>query len=141
MTWTLYAFIATMALAGADICVKLASGKVSNSIGLLIYGSCTFLAGLGWVAWQRLTGLTLTARPEGVVAAVGVGICFATVVASLYLAFSAGAPISVASPVIRLGGLLLAGFVGLTLFREPITLRYVAGLVLSCAGIYLIITR
>ena len=39
----------TFALAGADVFVKLASGKLSNSLGVLIFGTCTFLVGLTWV--------------------------------------------------------------------------------------------
>lgn len=41
MNWITFALFSAGALAAADICVKLAAGKLSNSLGLLIYGSCT----------------------------------------------------------------------------------------------------
>lgn len=141
MTWLFFALATACFLAGADVCVKLAAGKVSSSLGLLIYGSCTFLAGVGWVLWQRLHGAGLIANPRGVVAAVGVGLCFSGVTTGLYLTFSAGAPLSLASPLIRLSGLLLAGLAGLTFFGEPLTWRYGGGLALSCFGLYLMVTR
>jgi len=42
---------------------------------------------------------------------------------------------------IRLGGLVLVSLAGLAFWREPLTWRYVAGMLLACGGIYLIITR
>lgn len=141
MNWIPYALLTALALAAADFCVKLASGKLSNSLALLLYGSCTFLGGLGWVLWQKLNGAPLHAQTPGVWAALGVGVSFSIVTVGLYATFGAGAPISLASPVIRLGGLLLAGIAGLVLLREPLTWRYAMGLALAVGGIYLIVTR
>ena len=43
MIWIPYALITAFALAAADFFVKLAAGKLSNSLALLIYGSSAFL--------------------------------------------------------------------------------------------------
>jgi transporter family protein len=141
MNWIPYALLTALALAAADFCVKLASGKLSNSVALLLYGSCTFLSGLGWVLWQKLNGVPQHVQMPGVWAALGVGVSFSIVTVGLYATFGAGAPISLASPVIRLGGLLLAAIAGLVLLREPLTWRYAIGLALAVGGIYLIVTR
>ncbi len=141
MIWIPYALITALALAAADFFVKLAAGKLSNSLALLIYGSCAFLTGLGWVVWQKFNGATQFAQANGVWAALGVGVSFSIVTIGLYATFAAGAPISVASPVIRLGGLLLAGLAGVILLREPLTLRYTIGVALVLGGMYLVITR
>ena len=141
MNWIVYALATALALASADFFVKLAAGKLSNSLGLLIYGSCTFLFGLGWVVWQRSQGTPQFAQPSGIGASIGVGVAFSLVTLGLYTTFGAGAPISLASPVIRLAGLLLASIAGLALLQEPLTWRYVVGVGLACSGIYLILTR
>ena len=142
MEWMKYAVLAAIALASADVCVKLASNKISHSVGMLLYGSCTFLTGLGWVLWCWAKGTPQQVQGmAGILPAIGVGVSFSCVTLGLYAAFGTGAPISTASPVIRLGGLLLASLIGLSLFREPITWRYALGVLLACAGIYLIITR
>ncbi|MBE7474027.1 MAG: hypothetical protein DPW09_25480 [Anaerolineae bacterium] len=141
MNWIFYAVITALLLAAADVFVKLAAGKLSNSVALLIYGSCTFLVGLGWVLWQRFQGVPQYAQLPGAVAAGAVGLTFALVTVGLFVTFGAGAPISLASPLIRLGGLVLVSLVGLIFFKEPLTWRYVAGMLLACGGIYLIITR
>lgn len=141
MIWIPYALATALALAAADFFVKLAAGKLSNSLALLIYGSCAFLTGTGWVVWQKLNGVTQFAQANGVWAALGVGVSFSIVTIGLYATFGAGAPISVASPIIRLGGLLLAGLAGVVLLREPLTLRYTIGVALVLGGMYLVITR
>ncbi|MBI1881104.1 MAG: EamA family transporter [Chloroflexi bacterium] len=139
--WLPYAFATALALATADFLVKSAVGKLSNSVALLLYGICTFLIGLSWVLWQRAHGTAQYAQPAGILAAIGVGIVFSFVTLGLYATFGAGAPISVASPAIRLGGLVLVSLVGLTFLREPLTWRYVIGMLMACGGIYLIVTR
>lgn len=141
MTWIPYALGTAVALAAADFCIKLASGKISNSLGLLLYGSCTFLAGMIWVLLDRTRGVDLHAQPTGILAAVGVGVAFSAVTIGLYVAFGAGAPISLASPIVRLGGLLIASIAGILLLHEPLTIRYIVGIVLAFSGVALIITR
>lgn len=141
MKWIPFAFGAMAAVAAADFFIKLAAGKLSNSLAMLIYGTCTFLFGLGWVLWQRAAGVPQFARPFGALAGLGVGLAFSAATLLIYLTFGAGAPISVASPAIRLGALLLASLIGLTLFQEPLTWRYVLGMVLAISGIYLILHR
>ena len=141
MTWLAYAVVTSMALAAADLCVKLASGKISNSFGILIYGACAFLTGLVWVLWERLRGVHQFAQPDGILSAIGVGIAFAAVTTGLYATFGAGAPISIASPVIRLAGLLVASAAGILIFHEAISWRYALGAALTLTGIYFILTR
>jgi uncharacterized membrane protein len=140
-SWIYYAAFTAIALACADFFVKLAAGKLSNSVAVFIYGSCTFLFGLGWVLWQRFQGQPQFAQPAGILAAVAVGLAFSLVTAGLYAAFSAGAPISLASPFIRIVGLVLASLIGLTLLNEPFTWRYAVGMLMALGGVYLIITR
>lgn len=137
----LFAFLTAVALATADFFVKLAAGRLSNSVALLLYGSCPFVAGLGWVLWERTHGSTLFFQPAGLLAGVGVGLAFTAVTIGLYMTFGAGAPVSVGSPVIRLSGLLLVSMAGLVILREPFTWRYFLGVVLAVSGVALILTR
>ena len=141
MTWIPYALGTAVALATADFCIKIASGKISNSLGLLLYGSCTFLAGMIWVLLDRARGVDFHAQPAGILAAAGVGIAFSAVTIGLYISFGAGAPISLASPIVRLGGLLIASIAGILLLHEPLTIRYIIGMALAFGGVALIIAR
>jgi bacterial/archaeal transporter family protein len=139
--WLIYAMVTAFFLASADCFIKLASGRISSSLGLLIYGACTFTTGIVWVLFERLKGIPLHAQPIAYLWALGVGVSFSAVTVGLYATFGAGAPISLASPLVRLGGLVVASVVGLTLFNETLTVRYVLGMVLVFGGLYLIVTR
>jgi drug/metabolite transporter (DMT)-like permease len=141
MNWISYAIGAAVALAAADFFIKLAAGKLSNSLGLLIYGSCTFMTGLSWVFLDRIRGIGLHAQTVGVLSATGVGVSFSLVTICLYLTFGAGAPVSLGAPLIRLGGLIIVSLAGLIIFHEPLTWRYAIGMILAISGVYLIITR
>ncbi|GAB4424779.1 MAG: hypothetical protein Kow0031_03960 [Anaerolineae bacterium] len=140
-TWIFYAAGTAMLLATADVLVKFAAGKLSNNIALLMFGCATFLISAVWIIVDRSRGGVLVAQPLGLLVATAVGVTFTFVTLGLYTTFAAGAPISLASPMIRLGGLLLASIAGLLLFREPFTWRYLVGVLLAVSGIYLIITR
>ena len=141
MNWMMYAVGAAVALAAADVLVKAASGRLPNSLGMLLYGSIPFAAGVIWWLMDRKNVAAAEITTKGVVFATGVGVMFATVTFCMYAAFRAGAPISLASPVIRLGGLLVASMAGVVLWKEPLTVRYMAGLVMVFAGIFLMLKR
>jgi drug/metabolite transporter (DMT)-like permease len=141
MSWILYATIAAAALAAADVLVKVAAGKLPNSLATLFYGAVAFGVGLTWYVADRLRGNAEHASTAGIVSALGVGAAFSAVAVALYGAFRAGAPLSVTAPVVRLSGVIIAGMFGVFLWNEPVTPRYIAGVCLSVAGVYLIVTR
>lgn len=141
MSWMIYAAGAALALAAADVLVKSAAGRLPNSLGMLLYGSVPFAAGLVWWLADRKDAAASATTTKGVIFATGVGVMFATVTFCMYAAFRAGAPISLASPVIRVGGLVAASVAGVLLWKEPLTTRYAIGLMLVCAGIILMLKR
>jgi transporter family protein len=141
MSWMMYVAGAAAALAAADVFVKLAAGRLPNSLGMLLYGAVAFGVGLGWTFLDRAQAAPMRASAAGVVYALLVGVSFSAVTFGLYAAFTAGAPLSVTSPVVRLGGLLVASMCGLLIWNEPVTLRYVTGLAFAAVGVYLIVTR
>jgi len=139
--WIIYASVTAVFLAVADCFIKLAAGRISSSLGLLVYGGCTFATGLVWVFSQRLQNIPLNTDLLGFFYALGVGVSFSAVTIGLYATFNAGAPISLASPLVRLGGLVVASIVGFVLFREGLTVRYIAGMLLVFLGLYFILTK
>jgi drug/metabolite transporter (DMT)-like permease len=141
VNWIVYAMCTALALAVADFLVKLTVNHLSNTIAMLLYGSCTFLFGLAWVLWQHIHHVPQYVRPLGILTGIGAGVAFSLATLGLYSTFGAGAPISLASPTVRLGGLILASLAGLLLLREPLTRRYVLGMLLAVSGVILIVTE
>lgn len=141
MTWIFYAATAAVALAAADVFVKMAAGKVPNSLGTLIYGAVAFGVGLAWFLADRARGHFERASTAGIVYAFGVGVAFSAVAVALHGAFRIGAPLSITSPLVRLSGLIVASLCGVLIWNEPVTPRYIVGLCLAVTGVCLIVTR
>ena len=140
MRWIPYALLCSIFLASADFFVKLASNKISSSMGMLVYGATTFTVGLTWVGYLKVTKQTLLITQQGLLYSLAVGIAFSVVTLLLYLTF-ARISVSIGSPTIRVMGILIASMLGILLLHEPFTWRYLLGLILTVAGVALIVFR
>ena len=138
--WLPYALLCSIFLATADFFVKLASTKISASMGMFIYGATTFLFGLAWVGSLKITGQPLLVTRTGLLYSFAVGLAFSLVTMLLYITF-ARVSVSIGSPSIRLTGILIASLLGPLILREPITWRYVLGVILAIAGVTLIVLK
>jgi uncharacterized membrane protein len=140
MRWLPYALACSIFLAGADFFVKLASNKISPSMGMFIYGATTFTFSMIWVGYLKLTHRPLLITQPGLLYSIAVGVAFSAVTILLYLTF-ARVSVSLGSPTIRAMGILLASLLGILLLHEPFTWRYLVGLILTIAGVALIVMR
>lgn len=140
MHWFPYALVCSIFLASADFFVKLASNRISSSMGMLIYGATTFTVGLIWVGFLKLTKQPLLVTQAGLLYSIAVGVAFSGVTILLYLTL-ARTSVSVGSPAIRLMGILIASMFGILLLQEPFTWRYLIGLIMTIAGVALIVFR
>ena len=140
MRWFPYALLCSIFLSSADFFVKLASNKISSSMGMLVYGATTFTVGLAWVGYMKITKQPLLITQQGALYALAVGIAFSVVTLLLYVTF-ARVSVSVGSPTIRVTGILFASMLGILLLHEPFTWRYLIGLLLTVAGVALIVFR
>jgi uncharacterized membrane protein len=140
MRWLPYALACSVFLASADFFIKLASNKVSSSMGMLVYGATTFFISLIWVGYLKLTNQTLFITWQGFLYSLAVGMAFGAVTILLYLTF-ARVSVSVGSPTIRIMSILIASVFGILLLHEPFTWRYLIGLILTVCGVILIVFR
>ncbi len=140
MRWLPYALLCSIFLASADFFVKLASNKIASSMGMLVYGATTFTVGLVWVGFLKIAKQPLFITRPGLLYSIAVGIAFSCVTILLYLTF-ARVNVSLGSPTIRVTGILLASMLGILLLHEPFTWRYLIGMILTVAGIALVVFR
>jgi transporter family protein len=136
-----YALGCALSLASADFFLKLSAGRIGRSAGTLVYAATATLAAAGWVMSTRLRGMPLALTATGVITSALVGVSFMLVVAFLSGLFAAGANLSVAVPVARLTGMVLAAALGIAVLGEPFTWRLGLGALLTLAGVYFIVTR
>ncbi len=139
-TTIILALLAMAVIALADLSLKLSAGKISPSLGTLIYAATSIVIPLAWAAWTKRTS-GLNASVEGVCWSVAVGLLFSVFTGLMFVIFSRGVELSVGSPAIRMGGIVLAAILGIVVFREGITFRYLAGFALTAVGVFLVVTR
>jgi len=77
---------------------------------------------------------------QGFLFSLAVGLAFSAVTILLYVTF-ARVNVSLGSPTIRIMGILLASLLGILILHEPFTWRYLLGLLLTVAGVALIVFR
>jgi uncharacterized membrane protein len=140
MRWLPYALLCSVFLASADFFLKLASNKISASMGMFVYGVTTFVVGTIWVGYMKITKQPLLITQQGLLYSLAVGVAFSTVTILLYLTF-ARVSVSLGSPTIRVMSILIASMLGILLLHEPFTWRYLFGLILTVAGVALIVFR
>jgi drug/metabolite transporter (DMT)-like permease len=140
MRWIPFAAASAIFLASADFFVKLASSRISSSLGALIYGLTTMAAALVWVLYERATGQPQFSTPQGLAYSFLVGLAFSGVTFLLFVTYSK-VDVSIGSPAIRLSAIILAGVLGIVVLREPFTWRYFLGTVLAIASVWLIVFR
>jgi uncharacterized membrane protein len=134
-------FIAAMAALGfADFALKRASGRISPSLGTLIYAVSAMFPPLVWTVWTRAHYPLLVTR-DGVMWSVLTGFAFGAFAGLLFFLFSQGVNLSIGTPVIRLGGIAFAALLGIIVLREPFDVRSLIGFVFAAIGITLIATR
>jgi uncharacterized membrane protein len=134
-------FIAAMVTLGfADFATKQASGRLSPALGTLIYAATATVPALIWTMWSRASAPLVVSR-SGVMWAVLTGLAFSVFAGLLFFLFSQGVNLSAGTPLIRLGGIALAGLLGMIVLREPFSFQSLAGFALAAAGILLIALR
>jgi drug/metabolite transporter (DMT)-like permease len=138
---TILLFLVGMAiLAFADFSIKETSGRISPSLGTLIYALVAAIPPLLWLAWTRAHG-PIVVTPPGVFWSVATGLSFGVFTGLMFLLFSQGVDLSIGTPVIRMGGLVVAATLGIIILHEGMNWQYVIGFILATAGIYLVATR
>lgn len=137
---TIFLLILAMAvLALADFSIKQSAGKISSSLGTLIYAGAALFMPLVWVVWTQVRG-EIEVTASGIAWSVTTGLLFSVFTGLLFLLFAAGANLSFAVPIVRAGGLTLAAVLGVVLLGEQLSAQHMVGLMLAVAGIVLLFT-
>jgi transporter family protein len=138
---TVVLFLAGMAiLAFADFSIKETAGKITPSLGTLIYALGAALPPIIWLLWTRAHE-PIMITPPGLFWAIATGLSFGVFTGLLFLLFSQGVDLSIGTPVIRMGGIVVAATLGIIVLREGLNWQYVIGFILATAGIVLVATR
>ena len=136
--WFWYAIGAAVLYGLHQVFTKMASDRIGEGLGGFVVEATAASSILAYLVFLYLSGRwTQQVSTPGVVYSVLTGLCVGVGTVFFFLAFQKGGPLS-AVPTILVGGAALSVIVGIFLFREPISLPRLAGIVFSIIGLFLL---
>lgn len=141
MNWLIWALIAALLNGIADIFFKLVNGKIHSGLSGLIVNLSSIVPVLIFTLYAKSQKQTITSSPLGIVYSVLAGLFIGSLTIAMYKMFSQpGANLSLAIPVMRISIVVFAIFFGIFFFHDSINLKYIFGLILSIAGLFILAT-
>ena len=134
-SWFGYALGAALLYGLHQIFTKLAAGKMGDGVGGFVVEATAALTILGYLGALRLSGRWhQPVTREGLVWSAATGICVGAGTIAFFLLFQKGGPLS-AVPAILAGGAALMALTGVAVFKEPVSVERLLGVVLAVAGL------
>lgn len=135
--WIIPALIIIVTVAGFNILVKLSSGFESFAAAVILQGAGLVVALLAYFIFHGAQNpLPHLASKVWYVVAAGALVGITNL--SIIMMYHGGAPLSVATPLTRVGSLIIVAIAGILFFKEPFTATKALGFVMSIGGIYLL---
>lgn len=137
-SWLPLALLTALCLALYNFFIKLASGQLAVAVGAVALQLVAAALGAAWLVRLKLQGqpITLSRSGLGLAALAGLGVGLAEILT--FVVFQRGVPVSVGTPIIVGGSVLLTAGLGLVVLRESLSLAQLSGLLCIVVGIALL---
>ena len=143
MNWLFYALVTILLYGAHDVLLKHLSDQTNALVASLVINisaAVGIAVALAFSYWQnQLTGARPGNREMWMLLIAGVCLGLATV--TFMKAFGNGGAFSVVVPLVYVGIILASLLVGKLFFHEKITPVQIAGIVLSCIGLVLVVKK
>ena len=140
-SWKLAAFITAVLYGFHNVCTKLAAGKISDQLGGLVLEGTAAILILAYIVFLRFQGDDpIHFTKEGLLFSMLAGASVAVGSILYFRIFRSGGDLSIAGPLVLVGGSLLMVTVGIVGMGEKISWQNGLGLALGMASIYLLST-
>ena len=138
-TWKITALFAAILYGLHNVFTKLASGKISDQFGgLMLEFTGAFLI-LGYIIFLRFKGTnSFNFTKEGILFSIFAGACVGIGSVLYFTIFRLGGNLSIAGPIVLVGGVLIMTIVGIIFFKEGISLLKTIGLTLGIISLYIL---
>lgn len=141
MSWTFFAFITVLLYAVFDLLVKLSADKLHGGLSGFIINLVATVVLFLYFLFSKMRGEDVFAiKPYGIAFSVLAGVVVGVATITFLKMFATGVNLSVGVPVVRIGIVVLASILGITILREGVSGKYVLGFLVSLFGLYLLLT-
>lgn len=142
MTWIFFALLTIIFYAGFDFFLKLSSGRISEGWGGFVINFASAIVLLLYIFILRNKENTIfSTKPYGLLFSIIAGLFIGLATITFIRMYASGVNLSIGSPIVRIGTVLVASLLGMILLKEPFSIRYLVGFMLALTGLYLLISK
>lgn len=138
--WFLASLVAALAYGLHNVFTKLAAGHISDSLGAFLLEitavTCILIYIFFLITTNAKFSFAFTSR--GVIFSVLAGVCVGLGTVLYFVIFSQGGELSIAGPLVLVGGVLLMALAGIIFFQEKISFMKVAGIILGLISLWML---
>ncbi|MBU4502317.1 MAG: hypothetical protein KKA79_06990 [Nanoarchaeota archaeon] len=136
--WFVAAIVAAIAYGLHNVFTKLAAGNVSDSLGAFILEITAAVCILLYMFYLIFDNVKFDFTMKGVIFSILAGLCVGLGTVLYFYIFRSGGELSIAGPLVLVGGILIMAVAGIVFFKEDITFMKVAGVVFGLISLWLL---
>jgi len=140
MNWLTTALFTILFYSVFDLFVKLASGKINDSLGAAIMNIVSFVVAFGWFLIKMRMGVPTAVTRLGMTYSILAGVFVGLASIFFIRMFALGVNLSIGVPLVRVGMIVLGSLLGILVLKEGVNVKYLLGFLLSATGLYLLMT-
>ena len=137
LPWYGYACITIISATGIHFFSKLAKGMIDPLIAVIYTMAAGLIVAFAFYPFARETFDKSITNYKALALYALIGFCITVAHIGIYFMFKSGAPMSMATPLVRFAPAVFALFLGLFIFHETIKLHQWLGILLAFGGFYL----
>jgi uncharacterized membrane protein len=139
--WLIYVLLTIFSYAGLDFFIKRMAGKIDDLIGIIILSAVSVLPSLVILLLFKFSDKRYFITSNGVFWAILGGLALGIGTLSFLKLFDTGINLSLASPMVRIGILIVTTSLGLFVLRETVEIKEWIGLALASLGLLLLVWK
>jgi len=139
--WLIYALLTIISYSLFDLFLKKTSGKIDDYIATLLINTIAVVPPLLFFLFLKMSGKNMSVSREGVLFAIVSGLFVGLASIAFIKMFSSGGNLSIGSPIVRIGMVVLAAVFGVLILKETLSVRQIIGIIISVFGLSLLIFK
>lgn len=136
--WFIAALVAALAYGLHNIFTKTAAGNISDSLGGFLLEITASLCILAYIIFLLITHERFSFTSRGIIFSMLAGVCVGLGTVLYFYIFSHGGELSIAGPLVLVGGVLLMAVAGIVIFKEDVSFIKIVGIILGIISLYML---
>lgn len=139
--WLIYALLTIIFYAGLDFFIKRAAGKIDEYLGAILLNFFAIIPAFIILAIIKFPVKSMFITKPGLAFSILAGLSLGAGTLAFIKLFSTGSNLSLASPMVRIGIMLVTTVLGLLVLREHLSPKQLTGLLFAIIGLSFLVFK